>query len=79
VLNLLEGSQRAVLEGEMRACFLQLKRISYGKQVIAIEKLLYGGAPPMATANMAHNHNNLTQPNTGTMVPHIPNNNLIKR
>jgi hypothetical protein len=27
---------------------MQLKRTSYGKQVVAIEKLLYGGHPPLA-------------------------------
>lgn len=43
---MLEGQQRIILEGEMRACFLQLKRTSYGKQITAIEKLLYGPQMP---------------------------------
>lgn len=49
---MLEGQQRVILEGEMRACFLQLKRTSYGKQVTAIEKLLYGNNAVMAPTGM---------------------------
>lgn len=52
---MLEGQQRVILEGEMRACFLQLKRTSYGKQVTAIEKLLYGNGHPMPASSMAPN------------------------
>ncbi|ETN40889.1 uncharacterized protein HMPREF1541_05169 [Cyphellophora europaea CBS 101466] len=69
VFGMLEGQQRAMLESEMRACFLQLKRTSYGKQVIAIEKLLYGntqeGGHPigMVMANGSHCH-------SSQMVPH---------
>lgn len=54
---MLEGPQRSVLESEMRACFLQLKRSSYGKQVVAIEKLLYAGSQPLPIASSAAVHN----------------------
>ena len=48
---MLRGRDKEMLENEMRACFLQLKRTSYGKQVVAIEKLLYSDAPPAPITN----------------------------
>jgi hypothetical protein len=44
---MLHGRNKDALEAEMRSVFPQLKRTSYGKQVIAIEKLLFGGPQPM--------------------------------
>lgn len=57
---MLEGQQRVILEGEMRACFMQLKRTSYGKQVTAIEKLLYGNSHQMPMTSV---------PASGQMIP----------
>ena len=45
-----------MLTNEMKLCFPHLKRTSYGKQVMAIEKLLYGmSGPPGAISNNSHN------------------------
>jgi hypothetical protein len=59
VLNLLQGPQRDRLEAEMRSCFLQLKRTNHGKQVTAIEKLLYPSHQPLAIANVAHSNSQM--------------------
>ena len=54
--SVLKGSELEALTNEMKLCYPQLKRTSYGKQVMAIEKLLYGmSVPPSATSNSSHN------------------------
>ena len=50
-----KGAELEALTNEMKHCFPQLKRTSYGKQVMAIEKLLYGGNPaPSAVSTSSH-------------------------
>ena len=46
--SVLRGAEFEALNNEMKYCFPQLKRTSYGKQVLAIEKLLYGGSAPQS-------------------------------
>ena len=48
----LQGAELAALEADMKQNYPILRRTSYGKQVLAIEKLLFGGnGPPTATAS----------------------------
>lgn len=42
MLGHLKGAEREALVEQIRAHLLQLKKFNYGKQVAAIEKLIYG-------------------------------------
>ena len=44
--SLLKGAELDTLVNEMKLALPHLKRMSYGKQVMAIEKLLYGTSNP---------------------------------
>lgn len=45
-----EGADLLALEADMKRNYPILRRTSYGKQVIAIEKLLFGGNGPPASS-----------------------------
>lgn len=52
VYSQLQGADLLALEADMKHSYPYLKRTSYGKQVIAIEKLLFGAnGPPTATSS----------------------------
>ncbi|RMZ78566.1 hypothetical protein DV738_g3815, partial [Chaetothyriales sp. CBS 135597] len=62
----LRGPELDALVNEMKLCLPQLKRTSYGKQVMAIEKLLYGMAATPVHAS--------TEPG---LVPHMASGNHV--
>ncbi|KAL2419983.1 Pumilio-like protein 2 [Exophiala dermatitidis] len=49
----LQGAELSALREDMKRNFLALRRTSYGKQVMAMEKLLYGGECPSPEAAYA--------------------------
>lgn len=53
VFNQLQGPKLVALRADMEQNYPILRRTSYGKQVIAIEKLLFGsnGPPPLPPAS----------------------------
>src|ERR1700761_4342728 len=53
VFNQLQGAKLLALRADMEQNYPILRRTSYGKQVIAIEKLLFGpnGPPPLPPAS----------------------------
>ncbi|KAJ5936040.1 hypothetical protein N7454_005338 [Penicillium verhagenii] len=60
VLGQLKGAEREALIEEIKPLLSQLKKFSYGKQIVAIEKLIYD-APPASTTP-PHSLNTSPQP-----------------
>ena len=66
VHSLLKGAELEALVNEMKLCLPQLKRTSYGKQVMAIEKLLFG-VNNSVSANIANRSSTLPATNSGNV------------
>jgi hypothetical protein len=45
ILGQLQGAERESLVNQIKSQLVQLKRFSYGKQIIAIEKLIFDDQP----------------------------------
>ena len=45
ILGQLKGAEREALVNQIKSQLVQLKRFSYGKQIIAIEKLIFDDQP----------------------------------
>ncbi|KAK1149860.1 mRNA binding protein puf3 [Aspergillus melleus] len=69
VLSKLKGEERETLAEQIRPLLAGLKKYSYGKQIAAIEKLVYpsGGVPPPAHAS--HTSSSTTPPNSHKSSP----------
>ncbi|KAJ5887638.1 Armadillo-like helical [Penicillium taxi] len=71
VLGQLKGQEREMLVDHIKPLLTALKKFSYGKQILAIEKLIFNtnapaNAPPNApgTATPPHSHKSSPQPST---------------
>ncbi|KAF3399729.1 hypothetical protein DPV78_006117 [Talaromyces pinophilus] len=51
VLGQVKGSEREMIIDEIKPLLSQLKKFSYGKQIMAIEKLIVGPDAPTVDAN----------------------------
>lgn len=66
----MKGAERESLAEHIRPMLNGLKKYSYGKQITAIEKLVYdpsGGVPP--TAHASHTSSSTTPPNSHKSSP----------
>ncbi|GFF59833.1 pumilio homolog 2 [Aspergillus lentulus] len=69
VLGQLKGEEREALIDQIRPLLSQLKKFSYGKQIVAIEKLIFDSAtlganslPPASSTTPPHSHKSSPQP-----------------
>jgi mRNA-binding protein PUF3 len=69
VLGQLKGEEREALIDQIRPLLSQLKKFSYGKQIVAIEKLIFdaatlgaGSLPQASSTTPPHSHKSSPQP-----------------
>ena len=76
LLAQLKGAEREAFVEDMKPQLLSLKRYNYGKQIAAIEKLIFGGPPPYTSAPPINAPTAETMPieiNSSTATPTLTN------
>lgn len=66
VLGQLKGAERDALVDQIKPLLSQLKKFSYGKQIVAIEKLIFD---PTSVSNVVHGPSSTTPPNSHKSSP----------
>ncbi|OAG35684.1 hypothetical protein AYO21_10155 [Fonsecaea monophora] len=68
VFGQLQGSEQQALRADMEQNYPVLRRTSYGKQVTAIEKLLFGGNGPLTTSTTSSRSSTLPSTNASSTI-----------
>ncbi|THC92004.1 hypothetical protein EYZ11_008534 [Aspergillus tanneri] len=69
ILGQLKGAERESLVEEIKPALCHMKKYSYGKQIVAIEKLVYDSNIPSSGPLTAHTSSSTTPPNSHKSSP----------